>query len=64
MERFCDLHKYFETERVEAVVVAFEGDALLWYQWKNKRRSILTWVELRGLLLKQFRAVSEGSLHE
>ena len=31
---------------------------------KNKRRVILSWMELRGLLLKQFRAMAEGSLHE
>ena len=63
-ERFFYLHKYSEADRLEAVVVTFEGDALLWYQWERKCRSILMWVELRGLSLKQFRALVEGSLHE
>ena len=44
--------------------MTFEGDAFLWYPWESKHISILTWAELRGLLLKQFRASVEGSLHE
>ena len=53
-EWFFDIHKYSDTEQMEAAVVTFEGDALLWYQWENKRRAILSWTELHGLLLKHF----------
>ena len=63
-ERFFDLHKYIEGERPKAAVIAFEGDALLWYKWESKRKAIYSLVELRGLLLRQFRAMTEGSLHE
>ena len=63
-ERFFDLHKYSEANRLETVVVTFKGDALLWYQWESKHRAILTWIELRRLLLKQFQASVEGSLHK
>ena len=63
-ERFFDLHKYFEVDQLEIAVVTFEGDVLLWYQWESKHRAILTWAELRRLLLKQFQASVEGSLHK
>ena len=63
-KRFFDLHKYSEADRLEIVVVTFEGDALLWYQWESKHRAIFTWTELRRLLLKQFQASVEGSLHK
>ena len=53
-ESFFDIHKFSEAERLEAAVVAFEGDALLWYQWEHKQRAILSWAELRRLLLKHF----------
>ena len=33
-ERFFDLHKYIESERIEAAVVGFEGDALIWTSGK------------------------------
>ena len=62
--RFFDIHKYSNAEQIEAMIIAFEGDALIWYQLENKRRAILSWTELQGLLLKQFRTTVEGSLHE
>ena len=63
-KRFFDIHKFSEIKRLEAVVVAFEGDALLWYQWEHKRRAILSWDELQRLFLKHFRATTEGTLNE
>ena len=53
-ESFFDIHKFSEAERLEAAVVAFEGDTLLWYLWEHKQRAILSWAELRRLLLKHF----------
>lgn len=43
--------KYFtvchlnEDEKVEAAVVAMEGDALRWYQWENGRTPVVSWSE-------------------
>ena len=45
-ERFFDLHKYSKADRLEVVVVAFKGNAMLWYLWESKCRSILKWDEL------------------
>ena len=39
-------------ERLEAVVVALEGDALRWYQWENKRHPIRRWDDLRTFVLR------------
>lgn len=49
---------------MEAAVVSLDGDALLWYQWEHGRRPIHRWEELKGMLLRQFRPTSAGSLHE
>ncbi|KAL8119990.1 hypothetical protein AgCh_017209 [Apium graveolens] len=35
-------------ERLEAVVITLERDALKWYQWENKRHPIRRWVDLKG----------------
>lgn len=44
-------------------MVALEGDALAWFQWENQhpldRRD-----ELKKMVLRRFREVSGGSLHE
>lgn len=44
--------------------VAVEGDALRWYQWKNKRHPIRHWDDFKVFVLRKFRALSGGSLHE
>lgn len=63
-ERFFNFYHLSEEEKMEAAVVAFDGEVLSWFQWENRRRPILRWEDLRGLLLRQFRSTSTGSLHE
>lgn len=62
--QYFKFHRLTEDERVEAAVVAFEGDALLWFQWEDDRRQIMGWEELKMMILRQFRPTFAGSLHE
>lgn len=39
-ERYFNFYKLSEEEKVEATVVALEGQALIWFQWENRRRPI------------------------
>lgn len=63
-ERYFQFYRLCEADKLEAAVVAMEGDALLWYQCENRRRKIRRWEELKGLILRQFRSIHAGSLHE
>lgn len=63
-ERYFAFYRLNEAEKIEAAVVGFDGDALLWYQWENRRRPIQNWNELRRLILQQFRPLHSGSLYE
>ncbi|KAL8099330.1 hypothetical protein AgCh_031837 [Apium graveolens] len=63
-ERYFKFYRLTEEEQVEAAVVSLDGAALLWYQWEHGRRPIHRWEELKGMLLRQFRPTSAGSLHE
>ena len=63
-ERYFSFYRLSEEEKLEAAVVAFDGEALSWYQWENRRRPIRRWEEMRALLLRQFRTTNAGSLHE
>lgn len=64
VERYFNFYKLTEEERLEAVVVALEGDALRWYLWENKRHPIRRWSDLKEFILRQFRSSSGGSLYE
>ena len=64
VERYFNFYKLSEEERLEAVVVALEGDALRWFQWENKRHPIRRWDDLKLFILRQFRPALGGSLYE
>lgn len=63
-ERFFQFYRLTEEEQVEAAVVSMDGDALLWYQWENRRRPISRWSEMKAMILRQFRSTALGSLQE
>ncbi|KAJ9561372.1 hypothetical protein OSB04_006532 [Centaurea solstitialis] len=63
-ERYFTLNKLNQEERIDISFIAFEGDALKFFQWENKRRSITKWEDLKSLLLRQFRSLASGSLYE
>lgn len=64
IERYFNFYRLSEAEKLEAVLVTLEGDALRWFQWENKRRPIRRWDELREFMLRQFRPSSGGLLCE
>lgn len=63
-ERYFSLYRFTNEEKLEAAIISFEGDALLWYQWEHRKRLIVLWEEMKLLVLKQFRSTQAGSLHE
>ena len=63
-ERYFTVNRLSNDEKLEAAIIAFEGDAQLWYQWENKKRSMVVWEEMSALILKQFRVLQVGSLYE
>lgn len=64
VERYFSFYELVEEEKIEAAVVSLEGDALLWYQWEDRRRPIRRWEEMKAMVLRQFRPALAGSLHE
>lgn len=63
-ERYFSFYRLQEEDRMEAAIVAMEGDALLWYQWENRRHPIKSWTDLKTLILRRFRSIKAGSLYE
>ena len=62
-ERYFSFHRFSNEEKLEATVIGFKGDTLLWYRWETKKRPIVLWEEMK-LILKHFRATQTGSLNE
>lgn len=63
-ERFFNFYGLTVGEKVEAIVVALEGQALLWFQWEHRRRPIESWEQVKALLRRHFCSKSTGTLQE
>lgn len=63
-ERYFNLTQISEAEKMEAAAICFDGEALSWYQWQQRRRKVSNWEELKGLVLNRFRATHGGTSEE
>ncbi|KAJ9544173.1 hypothetical protein OSB04_023880 [Centaurea solstitialis] len=63
-ERYFSLNRLTQAEKIDVSFIAFEGAALKWFQWENRRHPILRWEDLRKLILRQFRSAAAGTLCE
>lgn len=63
-ERYSSLTQVNEAEKLEVVAICFEGEALSWYQWQQRRKKVTNWEELKGLVLNRFRAFHGGTSEE
>lgn len=64
VERYFEVYELSESEKMGAVNLGLEGDALHWFTWEKKRRPITSWRVFKRLLLKHFRGRKGGSLME
>ena len=63
-ERYFSLNRLSQEEIIDVSFIAFEGAALKWFQWENRRHPISRWEDLRKLILRQFRSAAAGTLCE
>lgn len=63
-ERYFEVYHLSEVEKLGAGIVGLEGDALHWFQWMNKRHTVMNWRMLRRMMLKRFRGWKGGSIIE
>ncbi|XP_023760992.1 uncharacterized protein LOC111909400 [Lactuca sativa] len=63
-EHHFDLNHLTNEERLEAAAIAFEGDAIRWFQWESKRSPMIEWEDMKLKLLKHFGITGSGSLFE
>ena len=61
---FFHFYRLGEEYKLEAAIVALDGDALLWYQWERRCQSVLSWDALKKLVLRHFRTTAISTLHE
>ena len=56
VERFFHINKVEDYDKMDLVLVAMEGEALIWYQWWEEQVPFPTWREFKEDLMKRFQS--------
>ena len=59
-KKYFSFYNLNEKEKVEASVVCFEGEAMMWYRWEKQRTPLNCWEDLKNLILERFRSFEDG----
>ena len=62
-ERYFQIHKLTDSEKLTVATISFEGPALNWYRSQEERDKFTCWLNLKERLLIRFRSSREGSLY-
>ena len=54
-KHFFDMNLMADDEKLEAVVLSMEGEAVALFQWEDGRRLFRRWAELKEMILERFR---------
>lgn len=62
-DRYFQIHKLTDCEKLTVTTISFEGLALNWYRSQEERDKFTNWLNLKERLLIRFRSIREGSLY-
>ena len=62
-ERYFQIHKLTDFEKMTVATINFEGPVLNWYRSQEERDKFIDWANLKERLLVRFRSTREGSLY-
>ena len=62
-ERYFQIHKFTEFEKMIVATISFEGPALNWYRSQEEQEKFTDWANLKERVLIRFRSTREGSLY-
>ena len=61
-DRYFQIHKLTNSDKLIVATISFEGSALNWYRAQEEREKFTDWLNLKERLLVRFRSVREGSI--
>ncbi|KAL0560774.1 hypothetical protein IC582_001187 [Cucumis melo] len=60
-ERYFQIHKLTESEKMLVSTICFDGPALNWYRAQEEREKFVSWTNLKERLLIRFQSTREGT---
>ena len=59
VEQYFELQAFTAEEKIRAVRMCFEGDALSWYHWERDRNPFVSWEQMKDRVLENFSTVQD-----
>lgn len=59
-ERYYEIQKLSEDEKMIVAIISFDGIAMAWYRYTDNREKFRDWNDLKGRLQDQFHPMKEG----
>lgn len=54
VEQYFELGEFTEEQKLKAVRLCFDGEALMWYRWERGRNPFTCWEQMKERILEQF----------
>lgn len=54
VDQYFEIDDFTEEEKLRAVRICFEGEALAWYRWERDRNPFRNWSQMKDRVLEQF----------
>ncbi|TYK16772.1 Transposon Ty3-G Gag-Pol polyprotein [Cucumis melo var. makuwa] len=61
-ERYFQIHKLTESEKMLVSTICFDGPALNWYRSQEEREKFVSWTNLKERLMVRFQSTREGTV--
>ncbi|KAL0545306.1 hypothetical protein IC582_015184 [Cucumis melo] len=61
-ERYFQIHKLSDSEKMLVSTISFDGPALNWYRSQEEREKFTSWLNLKERLLVRFRSSRDGTI--
>ncbi|KAA0043205.1 transposon Tf2-1 polyprotein isoform X1 [Cucumis melo var. makuwa] len=61
-DRYFQIHKLNDSEKMIVVMISFEGSTLNWYRSQEEHEKFTDWTNMKKRLLIQFQSIREGSI--
>ncbi|KAA0062881.1 transposon Tf2-1 polyprotein isoform X1 [Cucumis melo var. makuwa] len=61
-ERYFQIHKHSDSEKMLVSTISFDGPALNWYRSQKEREKFTSWSNLKERLLVRFRSSRDGTI--
>lgn len=62
--QYFELGNLSELEKLQAVRICFNNEALMWYRWEMDHNPFLNWEQMKYCVMKQFSASHDTSVGE